>query len=168
MPYDSLAGKPAHVPVPLLQHSYRRICHPYARYQTLPFLGYAQPINNPFLPGYPYDRMLTMSYRQTPFMRLGKPDLMLNSTIKSEQHLPDNIAEIILELDTVHDSKTQEPNLPADGSIPPESELHKLCKFELYTISLVKPCYTHFSSINNVEIIALRKKSIGTFFLTKG
>jgi len=55
-----------------------------------------------------------------PFMGLGKPEAML-TTSGAEQHLPDDIVQIILELEKAKQLSNEE-----NGN---NSKLYKLCKF---------------------------------------
>lgn len=94
-------------------------------------------MNSPFLqPSQELSQVQNSPYGcQIPFMHLGRPELMLNN-IKMEKHLPDDIADIILDLEQ---NDMQEDNTKFNKMIIEDghSELFTLCKFYFETLFLL-------------------------------
>jgi DNA-directed RNA polymerase subunit RPC12/RpoP len=104
---EELKSYPVPLPVPLYPQSNRDRGHPYMRprSQSLPIFGYHQPIQFPFLSGFP-PPLPPIAYR---------PGLMHS---KSEQHLPDDIMDIIHDL--------EKPKILSNEETASNPELHKL------------------------------------------
>lgn len=114
---DGLKSYPVPFPVPVSFPNSRP--HPYARAQpvlppSVPIFGY-QPFHFPFVPGFP--EFPSIAYRQMPFMGVAKP----------EQHLPDDILEIILDLESVTNAETRPETETCTGndSTQPDAKLYK-------------------------------------------